>query len=253
MSATILVDDFLAGVSATLQDNLPQFRRWPKAELIRYANWGQLAIAKYVPLCGARVDAVRLKPGPVQDFTKVVAAYIKPGSGATPADAHGLALTGMVCNMGSTGATPGRTIRAPVDAHTLDAGAPTWMAAEAGTEVREWVFDKGQPLTAYVNPPVHATTPVWVLLKWNVMPARLAANPAADAVLGVGDQWADDLHNYVVAAALTKNSKNTQNLEKAAVHGAAFTSSINAQAMAVTGVNPNLKTLPFAAQIQAGQ
>jgi hypothetical protein len=72
-------------------------------------------------------------------------------------------------------------------------------------------------------------------------------------MLGINDQYVEDLHNYVVAIALMKGSKNMQNLPKAQAHAALFTASINAQAAAATGVNPNLKLLPFAAELGASQ
>ena len=58
MGATTLVKTFLRSVCTTLQDISPQFSRWPEHELVIYANYGQMAIAKYLPQAGSRSDAI---------------------------------------------------------------------------------------------------------------------------------------------------------------------------------------------------
>jgi hypothetical protein len=260
MAITTLVADLIAGVQSTLQDNAPAFRRWPEIELVRYINYGQRALAKYVPQCGTRTDAVRLAPGTRQDLTKVLAAHIRPGDGSTAADTYGIAFLAALRNMGSDGASPGRALRAPVDRYSLDAGTPDWHTAATATVVREIVVDKAAPLTFYVSPPIPTTPAVWLELRWMVEPARIAAGGAAGSekytangsgaatLLSVDDLYAEDMHNYVVAAALLKGSKNTQNLMAASMHAQLWIASVNAQAAMFTGVSPNLQSLPFITQ-----
>lgn len=257
MASTILVKDVLLGVQATLQDSAPAFRRWPEIELIRYANYGRMVLAKFLPTVSSRTDAVRLTPGTRQNLSRVLAANIIPGDGSTAADTDGIAFMRALRNMGAAGTTPGRAIRGPVDRYTKDAFAPNW-ASETGAEVLEIIFNKDLPLTFSVSPGPPASPAVWIQIEWM---ANLPALPAGGApgaekyvtagsevtrVLGVPDQYADDLQNYIVAMALLKGSKNTVNLPKAQVHAQLFIQSINAQAQAINGQNPNLKALPFA-------
>lgn len=255
MAMTTLVKTLLRSVSTTLQDIAPQFSRWTEVELVNYANYGQLAIAKYLPQAGSRVDAIRLQPGTRQDLTKILTANIVPGDGSAAADTNGIALLDVVRNMGATGATPGRVIRI-VDRDTLDSNDPDWHT-RVGTAIREYVFDKSMPKVFWVSPGVHGVTQVWADIAWLAEPKRIppGGEPTAEVykydgasttVLGIHDQFVEDLHNYVVAVALLKGSKNNVNVPKAQTHAGLFISSINAQATVLTGVNPNLKQLPFA-------
>lgn len=259
MGMTTLVRTLLGSVTATLQDN-PQFSRWPERELVVYANYGQTAIAKYLPQAGARSDSIKLRPGTKQDLTKVAAADIKPSDGSGAVDTYGIALLDVVRNMGPNGQVPGRVVRV-VDRETRDNNDPDWHS-KTGPVVREYVAEKALPKVFYAVPGVPADVPVWVDINWLAEPKRIPAGGASGAeiylvdgasteLLGINDQFVEDLHNYIVAIALLKGSKNTQNVEKAKLHAAMFTSSINAQASMLTGVNPNLKQLPFAAELGA--
>jgi hypothetical protein len=112
VSITTKVRVFLRSVCTTLQDISPQYTRWPEQELVSYANYGQLAMAKYLPQVGARLDAIKLQPGTRQDLALVLAANIIPGDGAAAADTAGIGLiAGPVRNMGANGLVPGRAAR----------------------------------------------------------------------------------------------------------------------------------------------
>lgn len=254
MGATTLVKTFLRSVCTTLQDISPQFSRWPEHELVIYANYGQMAIAKYLPQAGSRSDAIKLVAGTKQDLTKILAANIKPGNGSTAVDTYGISLLDVPRNMGADGLTPGRVVRI-VDRRTKDDNDPDWHT-KTGPVIREIVYDKNLPKIFFTVPGVPATPDVWVEAQWLAEPTRIPAggepnaelykyDGASTALLGIQDQFVEDLHNYVVAVALLKGSKNNQNVPKAQLHGAMFTSSINAQASIVSGTSPNLKMLPF--------
>jgi len=263
VSITTTARALLEGVSNVLQDISPQFSRWPEREMVTAANLGQLAIAKYLPIAGARVDAIKLKPGTRQDLTKVLAGELKPGDGSAAADTFGIALQLLVRNMGADGQTPGRVVRI-VDRDTLDAVDPDWhSAAKAAPVVREYAFDKQLPRVFYVRPGVPVAPAVWVDVEWLAEPKRIpdGGEPGSEhypatgsdpTLIGIHDQFVEDLRNYMVAMLLLKGSKNVQNMPKAQLHATLFTSSINAQAAALTGVNPNLKQLPFVADVGGG-
>lgn len=252
MPGTTLVRKFLYGVGETLQDVAPQYTRWTERELVYYTNFAQRALAKYLPPVGSRVDSIKLAAGTRQDLSLVLAANIKPGDGSTPADTYGMAFLEAIRSMGTDGLTAGRIVR-EVDRRAKDGNDPTWHTRTAA-EPREVMFDKNLPLTFYVSPPAGASQ--WLEVSWMAEPQRVPEGGApgseiyaheggSTAVLGIRDQFVDDAHNYVVAVALLKGSKNVVNLPKSQYHANLFLASINAQAAAFTGTNPNIKTLPF--------
>jgi hypothetical protein len=256
VTSTVLVRDWLQGIQSELQDQNPPFRRWTEIELIRFLNYGRLAIAKYLPQVSARTDDIKLAAGARQDLSRVVAASIKPGDGSGAVDTDGIAFMRAVCNMGGDGLTMGRAVRGPVDRYTKDSFEPLWQT-ESGAEVLEIVFDRNLPLQFFVSPALAVSGDRWLRVEWMANPPKLPDGGApgaekyvvggsqASTVLGVPDAFAEDLHHYVVAASLMKGSKNTQNLPKAQIHAGLFINSLNAQAKAATGVNPNLTALPF--------
>ena len=260
MASTRLVADLIKGVQDTLQDSAPAFRRWPEQELVRYLNYGRMTLCKYLPQVSSRTDSIKLVAGAHQDLSLLPPDNVIPVSGEVTADMQGIAFLRALCNMGADGLTPGKAVRGPVDRFTKDSFEPNWLM-ETGTEVREIVFDKHLPLQFIVSPGVPASTDVWLRIQWMAMvdPLPNGGDPGAefyvpggvheDMALGTPDQFQEDLHNYVVAMALLKGSKNMANLPKAQVHAQLFMQSINTQAAVATGVNPNLAALPFVNEI----
>lgn len=258
MARTTTVRQFLYSVGVTLVDVSPQFSFWTEQELVYYANLGQRAIAKYLPQAGSRVDAIKLRPGTHQDLTTVASGDIRPGDGSTAATTYGISLLDVICGMGADGQTAGKTIRL-VDRHTKDVNDEDWHS-RTGTP-REYMYDKDTPKTFLVTPGVTGT--FWARIAWMAEPIAIPAggppgtevypwSGANAALLGINDQFVDDLHNYVVAMACLKKIKNAENSAKGQMHMAMFTQSINAQAAVLTGTSPNLTALPFFDQVKAG-
>lgn len=247
----MLVRDHIVAVQDTLQDNKPPFARWPEKQVVNWTNFGQMALAKYLPLVSQRTDTIRMQPGTLQDFRRVLAANIKTG-----VQTDGIGLIRMVRNMGLDGTLPGRAIHGPVDRFTKDALEADWHN-ETGLSVREVVFDKGQPLQAWISPGAPADLPVWVQIEWMRYPVALAAggDPGSEkytaagtlaaVALDISDQYAEELHHYTVAMLLLKGSKDFQNVPKAQYHAGLFMQSVNAQAQVAGMANPNLKAMPF--------
>lgn len=257
MAGTILVREALRRASVLLNDISPtQFKRHPESGMVDSLNDGALAICKYVPQAGSRLDAVRLAPGTRQSIKLVAQANILNGDGSAAAAVQGISLIGVVRNMGSSGAAPGRVVRV-IDRKTQDAADPNWhLLSRAGTEIRAVMHDPLLPHYFYVDPPVHASTPVWVEMAWNAQPTRVAntgtpgspvyhATGSSPVPIPVGDEYLDDLVNYVVARELMKDSE-WMDAGKAAAFARMFMDSLNGMVTALTGVNPNLKRLPFA-------
>lgn len=250
MPASTLVKDVLYRVSVQLHDLSPQFNRWTSRELVSWLNDGQRAIAKYVPTSCSRVDAIKLVPGTRQSIDYVAAASIVPGDGSSAVNVQGNALQELIRNMGTNGTTPGKAIRI-ADRETMDANDPNWHTATASA-VSLFVYDPRTPKIFYVSPGVPSATDVWVELSWLTDPADVSVTGSyawdgSDTTkISIDDKFTDDLVNYILARAYLKDAEAAANGNQALVAAQMFTSSINSQAAAITGVNPNLRALPFA-------
>ena len=257
---TTLVRDLFYRASSQLNDLSPQFTRWKQRELVDACNDGQRAIAKYMPSSSARVDTVKLSAGSKQSIERVLAASIIPGSGATAADVNGTYFQTAIRNMGAAGATPGPVIRV-IDREVLDTGTPDWHVPVAGAYagVRGVVFDPRFPKIFYVWPAVPTATTWWIEQSMLADPVLIAH--AAEAVYGwegtstvdisIDDKYVDDLLNYIMARAFMKDAEWAANPAMAQNYTALFLGSINAQVTALTGVNPNLQSLPFNPNVPA--
>lgn len=257
-ATTYTVREALRRASVLLMDSKPQFKRWSEAVLVDFLNDGQAAIAKYIPTACSRMDAIKLRAGALQSLEQIAAADCKPQDGSVPAaPIIGNSLLKLVCNMGADGATVGRALRL-IDQAKLVEVDPLWMTtAKANATLREYSFDPENPRLFFVNPPVPAASTVWVLASYTAQPVKVADGGVAGSEryvpsgagendkLTIADVFLDDLVNYVVARANFMANEWADG-QKGVAFATMFVQSINAQATALTGVNPNLQRLPFA-------
>ncbi len=257
---TTLVRDLLFRASSQLNDLSPQFTRWKQRELVDACNDGQRAIAKYIPSSSARVDAVKLVAGSKQSIELILAASIIPGNGAAAANVNGTYFQTAIRNMGANGATPGNVVRV-IDREVLDTGTPDWHVPPTGTYagVRGVVFDPRFPKIFYVWPAVPAGTTWWLEQSMLADPV-LVPHAAEDTYVWTGsdatatsidDKYVDDLLNYIMARAFMKDAEWAANPAMAQNYTSLFVGSINVQVAALTGVNPNLQSLPFNPNVPA--
>lgn len=253
MASTLLVKDIVYGISVLLQDTAPQFQRWPEKEIILLLNAAQLVIVKFLPLAGSRVDSIRLVPGTRQSIKSIPAAYCLPGDGSTPSAAiSGIQFLSPRRNMGALGATAGKAVRM-VERDVLDSQDPDWHT-RVGTAVSSVIFDPSTPDYFYVTPGVHGSTQVWMEMAYTAQPIAIPAGGApgsevyaysgsSTATISIGDEFGEDLIDYVVAKA---NMKDVKYADKTAAqfHTQRFLGSLNAKIAAVSGANPNLTILP---------
>jgi hypothetical protein len=245
MTAPTKIKDILYAVSNQLQDIDPQFERWTQRELVTWLNEGQKAIAKYVPSSCSRVDAVKLVAGTKQQILKIPAASVLRDGANPDADVYGIAVTSVVRNMGANGSTPGRAVRL-VDRETLDQYTPDWHV-ETGTEISGFTYDPKTPQVFFVTPGVKAGANVWVDIQYAFNPPEVSVSgsfgmdSSDTTTVGIDESNTDDLVNYILARAYAKDSESGSNLSVSAMYGQQFVASINAQAAAITGVNPNLR------------
>lgn len=256
MASSTLVKDVLFRVSAQLLDITPQFTRWTERELVSWLNDAQKAIAKYMPSSCSRVDAVKLVPGTKQSIESISSVNIIPGDGSAPAAVFGNYLLSVLRNMGSNGLTPGRAIRLG-DREVLDVNNPTWHS-ETGEYVSQYMFDPRFPKVFYVSPGIKSTGTYWAEVSFLADPTEILAtghgmDGASTTKITIDDRYVDDLVNYILARAYMKDAEFAANPNLAAAHTAMFTSSINAQVAALTGVNPNLQSLPMSPSLPAAR
>lgn len=248
---TTLVKDLFFRASSQLQDLSPQFTRWTQREFVDALNDGQKAIAKYMPWSCSRVDSLKLKAGSKQSIEAIAANSIIPGDGSTAVFVSGTMLQSVVRNMGANGSTPGRSVRV-VDREILDVNSPDWHST-TGTPVAGFVFDPRNPKIFYVTPAVPAAADWWVEASYLADPVVVphaaegtyGKDGASTVTISVDDKYVDDLMGYILARAFLKDAEYASNPALASSYTTLFTASINAQAAAVTGVNPNLQSLPF--------
>lgn len=246
MTAPTKIKDILFAVSNQLQDLDPQFERWTQRELVTWLNEGQKAIAKYVPLSCSRVDTMKLAPGTRQQILKIPAAGLLRDGVAVSSDVYGIALMSVVRNMGSDGLTVGNAIRV-VDRESLDTYTPGWHN-ETGDAVSGFVYDPKTPQIFYVTPGVKSNANLWVDIQYSFNPPEVLNDNTVDygmdsantTTIGVDESNSDDLINYILARSYAKDSE-AANVTMSTMYGTQFVSSINAQATAITGVNPNLR------------
>jgi hypothetical protein len=259
MPATVLVREALRRVSGLLEDTTPQFYRWSETRLVDYLNDAQLALAKFLPASCARIDAIKLKPGTRQSIELIAAVDCKPGDGSTPAaPIIGMQFLGATRNMGADGLTPGRAVRI-TDRKTLDAIDPDWHTRpNRDGVISGFLANPNTPKYFYVTPPVPAAPSVWLEVEQLAQPIKVPntgtegaelylAGGASTTLLSVSDEHVDDVVNYCVARAHMEPNE-WANPQKADRFANLFVGSLNAKVMAMTGVNPNLKRLPFAPQ-----
>lgn len=248
MASTVLVKDLLYKVSTQLHDLAPQFTRWTEHELVGWLNDAQRAIAKYMPSSCSRVDVVKLVPGTKQSIEQIPANRVIPGDGSSPTAVSGMALLDVRRNMGANGTTPGNAIRI-VDMEILDSIYPDWHTKTGNPT--QYAFRQVTPKVFYVSPGVGSSSSVWIELSYIALPTPIVANGAfgfdgsSTVPISVNDTYTDDLINYVLARAYMKDAEFAANANLASAHTTLFTSSINAQVAALTGVNPNMQSLPI--------
>lgn len=256
MAATILAKDVLYRVSAQLldaPDSARQFSRWSEKELVAWLNDAQRVIAKYLPDSCSRVDVIKLATGSRQSIETIQAASIKHGDGSTSALTRGKKLLDVVRNMGSDGLSAGRAVmlRTREELERID---PRWHV-DTGSEIKGYVHDPRTPKYFWTFPAVPSGTDVWVEVAMLANPTEVAyvadsmrISGNSTTVISLGDEYVDDIVNYMLARAHLKEAEVAGNAGIANAYANQFIGSINAQVQAATGVNPNLKALPVTQQ-----
>lgn len=248
MASTVLVKEVLWRASVLAGDTAPQFQRFPQNESVRWLIDGEIAICKYLPSAATRTDAIKLVAGTKQSIDLLAVASVVPGDGTSlTAPLYGIQLLDVIRNMGSDGATPGKTIT-KMNRRGLDDFDEDWHT-KTGAYVVNFSVDERWPTGFYVVPAVTGTQ--WVEALYSCLPKVVPNTGAEDYTLAgtdsntitISDKNVDDLVNYMLARMQLKDSKFGE-ATKTQLYAKWFTDSINAQATILTGINPNLAHLP---------
>lgn len=254
MTGTTLVREFIWRVCSVLNDYDQQYVNWQETDIVNAINDGQIAIMKYLPMAFTRLDSIKLTQGKsAQSIAVIPQANIVPadGTAAPTGGTRGRQLISLDCNTSSSG-TEQAIIRIS-DRYDYDVTDPLWMT-RTGAAVTEYMYNSATPTVFHVTP-APAGSNQWVRAAYVAYPTKVPAGGAPGAqvylfsgtnpaLLSIDDANVDDLFHYVIARMNMKEIAQAKP-EMAAFATNAFTSSINAQFMALRGFNPNLKHLPM--------
>lgn len=148
---------------------------------LSFINAGQILIADIFPAATALTSVMQLDPGVNQ---------------SCPAGA--LKFLGLTVNMGDNGTTPGAAVQL-CDAELLASFVPGWASATAATAVEQYMFDENEPINFRVYPPVHATTDVYVGIRYSATPTDCQS---FQDLLGVSDKYSVALGEWCIYMAL---------------------------------------------------
>lgn len=193
--------------------------RWAEAELLGWINDAQREIFIVRRDASSRVTATALVAGTKQTL---------------PAD--GVLLLDIKRNAGPAGTTFGAPVRR-TSMDLLDAVSPGWHSATASATVKNFMYDQRTPLVYYVYPP--AATPTYIELEYAANPAQLAA---LSDVIGVSDDYANAIVDYVMFRAYSKDAEDQNAMARATAHRSLFDSAVGnktaADAGAASPANP---------------
>ena len=214
---TIIARTVIEKVQTILQDKTGV--RWPaEDELLGWLNDGQREVVIFKPNACVKNTAVKLAGGTKQ---------------ALPAD--GILLIDVVRNLGTDGATPGRSIRI-VMREILDAQIPDWHASPVNTTVKHYVFSPLDPKTFYVYPPQPSAAQGHVELVYGAAPT----DATFTGQIALDDIYQNVLIDYILYRAYSKDTEYAADQNRAAAHQSAYIAALTGKAKVEAGTNPNI-------------
>lgn len=209
----------IARVRDTLVDTIDNGDglRWPDAELLRYINDAQRAIAQLRPDSTAVTRSVLLTAGNTRQ--------------SIPTSA--IRLMSIDRNMGSDGLTPGRAIRVASRA-TLDTQIPYWHSYGPTQEIVHFLFDIREPRAFYVYP--YPAANVYVEMTTSDAPIDLATTAST---IYQDDIYENSIIAFVLMRAYGKDDDYTRNADAASAWATMFNSGLSARTQVDGGITPN--------------
>lgn len=182
---SVLVSTVVAKATTLLNDL--GLVRWTQDELLSWGSEGQVVLAKN------KEDAK------VKTISHVLIAGAKQFA---PSDC--MQIVDVRQNYNGSAITP-------CDRSALDRFTPNWMTSPTASTVKHWMDDQ-HPDVFYVYPAQNAT-PATVVVTYKALPIALMAG----GVIDIRDIYADNLVNYIVYRAFSKEDE-AQAAQKAAAY-----------------------------------
>lgn len=218
----IAASTIISRVETVLQDTTNV--RWPKAELVQWFNDGQREIVLFKPESSVTNTTLSLTTNNTKQ--------------TLPSNA--IRLIDVIRNMGSGGATPGRSVRL-VNREVLDAQRPTWHS-ETGAAVLHYMFDARDPRTFYVYPAPAST--LHLELVYSVAPTDVTeSGGVVSGNLALDDIYANAVVDFILYRAYTKDSEYAGNANRAVAHYTAFANSIGIRTKTDLDRSPNANSV----------
>lgn len=195
--------------------------RWTRAELLSWLNDGLRQIVIINPNASNTVSSVKLVAGTRQTL---------------PSD--GWLLLGVIRNMGTGGATPGRAIRI-ISRELLDGYNPNWHTDTASDITKNYIYDLQDQAAFYVYPP--STGNNYIELNYSKQPVDLSAETQ---VIPIFDVYQGALVDYVLYRACSKDAEYAPGLELAKGYLSTFTAAVLGKEAAEDKNSPIADMLP---------
>lgn len=208
---TIIANTIIDKAQTVLQDATGV--RWSDVELLSWLNDGQRNVMVYKPNAYVRNVPFLCAPGTRQ---------------SVPADC--VQLFAVTRNLGATGTTPGRAIRA-VPQETLDARVPNWHAATPTAEAQHFVQSVLNPMVFFVYPPNTGTG--YVELSYGAEPPDVTLGSA----IAVDNIYSTALLDYMLFRAFSKDTEFADGARSQA-YFTAFISALTGKAKAEQATLP---------------
>jgi hypothetical protein len=195
--------------------------RWTRAELLSWLNDGMRQIVAIQPSASSTTVSKQLVAGTRQTL---------------PAD--GWLLLSIYRNMGTTGTTPGRSIRL-ISREIIDSFNPNWHTDTATAEVRNYIYTNQDQTAFFVYPPNTGTQ--YVELNYSAQPADLTLETQ---VIPIFDIFQSALVDYILYRACSKDAEYAPGLVLAQQYSAAFVAAVQGKAESEVSNDPTLSLGP---------
>lgn len=225
---TITAGAILDKVSSQLLDKVNA--EFSRTELLGWLNDGQREVSRIDPTANAAVANVTCVAGTRQSI---------------PAD--GWLLLDVYRNMGSSGTTPGRSVRV-TSMKLLDSFDPDWHTATSTNEPYHYIFDPNDETAFWVYPPSDGTSKLQV--NYAKVPAAISSEATA---IELSDLYANALVDYVLYRAVEKASADQPVSPAAGVYWAAFSNAVSGKVQVQGELDPNQSLAPRQPNTQAAE
>lgn len=197
--ANITVKHLLDGVAEILQDTADDEdeREWPESYLVDCYNIEARKIASKFPDACTLTEAIQLAAGVKQSIPS-----------------GGIALIGVIMNMGDDGETHGTPV-IKCSLGEMQIADRSWNTADSTEEILNFMPDVADPRSFYNYPPSDGTG--YVLEEYSVVPDQITWDEAGDwetSAVAISEKYLGMLEKKIIERAYKKDSDIPGNMER---------------------------------------